>query len=111
MTLPIPNKCPSPATLKKYGLSLDEWIKLYWKYGGRCHCCFIKFGEGKRTYIDHEHVKNYEKLPDDVRKSKVRGILDYQCNFILLQKTNDDRRKLKNGMRYLERYESAGHTL
>jgi len=100
-------KLPAKTTLEKYGLTEDEWLHLYNKYGGRCHCCFRRFKEDKRIYIDHEHVVNYKKLSPEERKEKVRGLLDYQCNFILLQKSNDDRRKLKNGMRYLERYENS----
>lgn len=99
-------KIPSKQTLKKYGLSEDDWKDLYNKYDGCCHLCFEKFGE-KRIYIDHEHVDNYKNLTQEERKKKVRGLLNYQCNFILLQKSNDNLDKLRKAVAYLEKYEKS----
>ena len=96
---------PKAPTLKKYGLAEEEWIALYKKFDGCCHLCLKPFTN--RSYIDHEHIKNWKQLPPEQRKLSVRGLLDYQCNFILLQKSNDNLEKLRNAVKYLEEYENS----
>jgi len=97
-------KIPQPKTLAKYGLPEQEWIKLYEEYGGRCHCC-LRIPPSGQYYIDHEHLKNYKKLPMEEKRNAVRGILCFHCNRRLLQRGNDNLKKLRNAVRYLEKYE------
>lgn len=99
-------KIPSAPTLRKYGLSEEEWIKLYNKYGGRCHVCLRKPKNPTRAmHIDHEHVLNWKELPPEKRKLYIRGLSCYACNrFRLTRGTN--KKTAKNLLRYLERYES-----
>lgn len=72
-------KTPSPATLKKYGLSEAEWREHLERQGGVCYVCEKEPGTG-RLCIDHEHVKGWKKLPPQQRKLFVRGLLCWVCN-------------------------------
>jgi hypothetical protein len=57
-------KTPSKATLKKYGLSEDEWQKILTRQNGVCAVC-EKVPTTGRLCIDHEHVKGWKKLPPE----------------------------------------------
>jgi len=74
---------PSKATLKKYGLSYDDWLALYNEQSGKCSCGRVL---EKRTCIDHFHVKGWKKMKPDERKKYVRGLTHWQCNFYFLRK-------------------------
>lgn len=97
-------KIPTKPTLKKYGLDEEGWAALYNKYGGRCHCC-LRIPPSGQYYVDHEHLKNYKKLSPEIRRQGIRGVLCFHCNKRLLQRGNDNLRKLRNAVRYLEEYE------
>lgn len=75
-----PVRMPTPATLKKYGLSGKEWLAILKSQGYKCPICGGVPSTG-RWVIDHKHVRNYKKLPDEKRKSLVRGILCWRCNY------------------------------
>ena len=96
---------PKAVTLKKYGLSEQEWEKLYYKYGARCHCC-LRIPPSGKYYVDHEHLKDYKKFPIEVRRKAVRGLCCFHCNRRLLQRGNDNIKKLSNAIRYLKDYEN-----
>ena len=95
-------KVPSKATLKKYGLNMEDWNELATKQGHVCYVC-KKLTSTGRLCIDHEHVKGWKKLPPEQRKIYVRGLLCWFCNSKYLSRgiTVD---KLRNGLRYLEEY-------
>lgn len=76
-------KLPSPATLKKYGLSSDEWISFYGD--GICPICERPLN---KPVVDHLHVRNWKKLKPEKRKLYVRGVPCSYCN----------RRRLARGM-------------
>lgn len=102
-------RTPSKATLKKYGLSLDEWIALYNKHDGRCWICKAPFDGSDRRYeprtacVDHEHVKGFKKMSDDEKRQYIRGMLCFQCNRLIAQKSNTVE-KLQAGISYLNNY-------
>ena len=75
-------RVPSKATLRKYGLTVGEWMTLYNKHGGRCHICKREQSpEAKRAFhTDHEHISGWSKMPPEQRKLFVRGIICYTCN-------------------------------
>lgn len=93
---------PTDVTLKKYGLSKEEWLVLYNKHDGLCHVCLKP---SKRLNIEHEHVKGWKNMPPQEKKKYVRGLACFVCNYKLLQKGIDIAR-LKNAVRYLEEYEA-----
>jgi hypothetical protein len=94
-------KIPTDVTLKKYGLSREEWIALYNKYDGKCHVCLKP---SKRLNIEHEHVKGWKNMLPEERKNYIRGLACFVCNYKLLQK-GIDLERLENAVRYLKEYE------
>ena len=70
---------PSLATLKKYGLSVEEWLKMADEQGHACFVCELQPTKG-RLCIDHEHVKGWKKMPPERRKQFVRALLCFFCN-------------------------------
>lgn len=74
---------PSPATLKKYGLTEAEWRAILDRQGGVCFVC-QKVPKSGRLCTDHEHVKNWKKMPPEQRKLYVRGLLCWTCNHYYL---------------------------
>jgi hypothetical protein len=101
---------PSSATLKKYGLSPEQWSELIASQGYACPICHRKFDEKVRPCIDHLHVRNYRRMKPEKKRMYIRGIC---CNF-------DNRRLLSKGMtlakaraivQYLEKFEEKIATL
>jgi hypothetical protein len=70
---------PSKATLKKYGLTPESWAALADRQGRVCFVC-RKLPKTGRLHIDHLHVKNWKKLPDEQRAATCRGLLCHWCN-------------------------------
>lgn len=93
----------SPATLKKYGLSLTDWIEMFNKQKGCCAICKTPFGE-KRINVDHAHVKGWKKMAPEQRREFVRGLLCYQCNkFMVMRGVTST--KLWNAYFYMRNFE------
>jgi len=72
-------KAPSPATLRRYGITADEWLALLKAQGWRCPVC-LKGGASTRWNTDHDHVPGWAKRPPEERRRYVRGILCAYCN-------------------------------
>lgn len=72
-------KPPGVATLRRYGLTADEWLALLKAQGWRCPICH-KSGAGVRWVTDHHHIPLWKSLPPQERKRYVRGVLDSWCN-------------------------------
>lgn len=88
---------PTKATLKKYGLTVEQYIALWDLTGGRCPLCLKKFNSNiaaRRACIDHDH-KTY----------RVRGLLCSSCNYEV-GCLHDNDRWLDAAARYL-RFPSA----
>jgi hypothetical protein len=94
---------PSKATLKRYGLSEDEWRKMLESQGGVCYVCKKEPSKG-RLCIDHEHVKGWKKMPDNRRKLYVRGLLCWVCNHYYLGR-GINIEKAQNVVKYLKEYQ------
>lgn len=74
-------KPPSLATLRRYGLTADEWLALIKAQGWRCGVATCgKRGGGVRWNTDHDHIPGWPKLPPEERKKYVRGVLCPWCN-------------------------------
>lgn len=95
---------PTQAILNKYGLSESEWLTMLDQQGGVCCICKKATSTG-RFVIDHLHVKGYKKLPIDIRKKYVRGILCHFCNHYHLARSVTVQ-KAKNLVEYLEKFET-----
>lgn len=96
-------KVPTKVTLKKYGLSEQEWIDLYNKHDGCCHVCLKPFLDGRRVYTEHEHVKGWKQMPPGERKLYVRGLAHFICNNRILTKGVTPE-MLRKAADYLERF-------
>lgn len=93
---------PTSPTLKKYGLSLEDWIKLFNKNNGCCHICGRPFVT--RTNIDHEHVRGFKKMTPEQRRQYVRGLLCPTCNrFIVMRGMTSER--LFSAWKYMRAWE------
>lgn len=72
-------KPPGVATLRRYGLTVVEWLALLKAQGWRCPVC-RKTGAGVTWNTDHDHVPGWAKRPAAERKRYVRGVLCAYCN-------------------------------
>ena len=80
-------KDPSPATPRRYGLTLEEWRAILDIQGGVCAIC-KRVPPNGRLVVDHEHVRGWKKMPPEKRKLYVRGLI---CSW-------DNRQHLRRGM-------------
>ena len=76
---------PSPATLKKYGLTQEDWQAMLARQGGVCGVCGTVPSPGKNTgkvrlVIEHEHVRGWKRMPPEERRLYVRGLTCWWCN-------------------------------
>lgn len=108
MNLALMVKVPSEPTLKKYGLTSAEWLQILESQGGVCAVC-KKLPPSGRMCTDHDHVKNWKKLPPEQRKLYVRGLLCWTCNFYYCGRgINID--KSRNVTAYLMAYDARKHS-
>lgn len=70
---------PRAATLRRYGLTVEDWLEILNRQGGVCAVC----GKTPRTgrfNTDHDHVRGWKRMPPERRKLHVRGLLCHFCN-------------------------------
>lgn len=70
---------PNRGTLRRYGLTALEWVRLLLAQGGVCAVCGKVPRTGKFN-TDHEHVRGWKRMPPEERKRHVRGMLCHFCN-------------------------------
>lgn len=88
-------RAPSEITLRRYGITQQEWLDMVADQDGKCPICkkpiettevITKKGEvyvrsyKTNAHIDHRHVPKWKKLPPEERRKHVRGILCQFCN-------------------------------
>lgn len=96
-------RLPSKQTTAKYGLTVDEWVAILKNQGDVCYIC-KRLPDNLTLCVDHAHLPNFKKLPPNIRKLHVRGILCHYCNFRLLPKGLTVE-KSRNITQYLEAFE------
>lgn len=74
---------------KRYGITADDYERLYQLQGGRCAICRMATGRTRRLSVDHDH-----------RTGEVRGLLCRPCNNILGY-YRDDPEAFERGAVYL----------
>ena len=94
---------PTPHTLRKYGLTREDWQFILDRQGGVCGGCGRVPGSGKFN-IDHEHVRKWKEMPPEQRKQYVRGLLCWTCNSFTLAKGAKPAH-LRMAADYLESYQ------
>lgn len=74
-----------------YGITEDEYQRIYAAQGGCCYICRRAKGTGrKRLSVDHDHTTGY-----------VRGLLCKPCNLNVIGHLRDDPAALRRGADYL----------
>lgn len=96
-------KAPTKATVKKYGMTVEEWWEILEAQGRVCSICKKEPTTG-RLCVDHEHLPLWKKKPPQERKMAIRGILCWYCNSRLVGK-GVTLEKARNIVKYLEDYE------
>ena len=71
---------PSPATLRRYGLTVDAWLALLKAQGWKCPVCLKKAGGALVLNTDHDHVPGWKHRSAAERATYVRGVLCAFCN-------------------------------
>jgi hypothetical protein len=100
----MPVLVPSPATLKKYGLTEDAWRTLLNSQGGVCAVCKQEPKKG-RLCVDHFHAPKWKKMPPEQRVLFVRGLLCFRCNTTFVGRGVTIDRSI-SVTEYLQRYEA-----
>jgi hypothetical protein len=92
---------PQQTTLDKYGLTVEEWLRMLMAQGWVCPIC----EKGQRRWnTDHEHVAGWAKLPPEERKKYVRGVLCWHCNHKIVSNLRDSG-VVQRVANYLKAYE------
>lgn len=68
---------PLPATLKRYGLTEVDYIKLYKSQYGQCALCK---NTNRKLVVDHRHVQGYKFMAPEKKRRYIRGLLCSFCN-------------------------------
>lgn len=88
-------------SIKKYGISYDEYQNILKKQNNCCAVCGISFDTiNENPHVDHDHLCC--STPIKSCGVCVRGILCRRCN-MFLGTVSDDIMILKNAIKYLER--------
>ena len=95
--LPPEVRVPTAVTLRRYGLSVDDWLEMARRQGHTCPVCRQPFGD-RLLVVDHEHVRGWRArkrrlksgrtraskdqrvMTPEQRRPHVRGILHAWCN-------------------------------
>ena len=108
-------KVPSAETLRKYGLSLEDWLEFIpvpegverteanVLEHGYCVICKKQPATG-RMVVDHFHAAKWKKMPPAERKKWVRGVVCTTDNRVLLTRYGTIQKHL-NAAEYLEAFE------
>ena len=98
--------------LKTYGITLEDWNKMFDKQQGVCYICET-MPPNKILCVDHIHQKGYKQMDGRLKKKYVRGLLCYLCNTGLkgFEKTADghkNRNRLEGTYRYFKEFPLKG---
>ena len=75
----------------KYGLSEEEYYKLFKQQNNKCAICNKEFSDELKAFVDHDHITN-----------QVRGLLCTHCN-TLLGMSKDSVEILSKAIKYLQK--------
>ena len=70
-------KAPTAPTLKRYGLTEEEWLGLLADQGWKCPICLRRAATWN---TDHHHEAGWRHMPPEQRRRYVRGVLCAYCN-------------------------------
>ena len=88
--------------IRKYGISRDEYNKMFLEQEGKCKICGKHQSEFSRAlHVDHLHVEDYKSLPWYEKRKYVRGLLCFNCNNGLAN-FKENRELFLKALEYLE---------
>jgi hypothetical protein len=88
--------------VRTYGITVVEYDAILAEQKGACWICKNKPKKGQRRLaIDHRHVKNDKKQNPRKTRTRVRGLLCWNCN-AAIGKFNDNIANLRAAADYLE---------
>ena len=108
----MPRKPPDPVptivepkreTLRRYGLSIEEWRGILRRQGGVCAIC-QRVPKSGRLVVDHHHAPKWKRMHPKKRRFFVRGLTCFICNGKCVSK-HVTLAKARNVVAYLEAYE------
>lgn len=76
---------PADSTLRRYGMTRGDWLRILYKQGHTCAICGRQPENGKLV-IDHEHVKGWKKMKPADRRKYVRMLACNRCNWQFLRR-------------------------
>jgi hypothetical protein len=98
---------PRKETLKKYGLTQEEWTERVREQGGVCPICGklpVNKKGVKRLVTDHLHIRGFRHMDPSQKRLFFRGCPCLRCNLMYLP-VGISVEKAKNIVKYLEAYE------
>ena len=85
-------------SLKRYGITLEEYNTMYDTQKGVCKICSEPSSVQRRLHVDHNH-----------KTGEVRGLLCYHCN-LMLGLARDNAETLKKAAQYIENFSKLENT-
>jgi hypothetical protein len=77
----MPIKQPTSATLKRHGLTPEQWQEMLDRQGGQCSLCPPgHLPPSNMLNIDHQHVRGYDQMPPERKRVYHRGLVCYWHN-------------------------------
>ncbi len=106
------NKEKDKRLYRTYGITLEEWNKIFEDQGRVCWICETMPPSG-RLSVDHIHVKGFKKMGPEEKKQYVRGLLCFLCNTSLkgFEKTalgHINRKRLEGVYKYFKKFKLKG---
>lgn len=95
-------RVPTKGTLRRYGLTVEQWIEILSSQGNVCAIC-RKVPPSGIWVTDHDHVPKFKRMLPEHRSLYVRGILCSWCNSHFVHRSMTVE-KAKNVAVYLTRY-------
>ena len=96
---------PKLKTLRRYGMTPEDWETMLWTQGGKCPLCH-RGPPDVRMVTDHEHARGFRKMTAIQRRRHVRGICCLRCNMRFLR-AGLTAEIAQNVADYLRRYATA----
>jgi len=84
-----PDKMKAIRLKHYYGLSHENWLKMWDNQEGRCAICGEFFSNPSEAFVDHDHITG-----------EIRGLLCKKCNFGL-GNFNDNPEIMKKAIKYI----------
>lgn len=92
------------ASLKKYGLDSQMWLRMLRDQGWACSICKKPSSTG-RYVVDHFHAPRFKDLTPEDKRSLIRGITCWFCNHAYLGR-GITTEKARNVVTYLEAFDA-----